>query len=105
MPRSPTSGPSSHRPSPPTPRSRPQDDPTPAQVLVGLLVRLGRLDEAIDVAAEHLAGLPDSALVCPSVAQLCQRAGQPERLARIARDQGDLVHYAAAILLSGPGAA
>jgi hypothetical protein len=73
-----------------------------AQVLVGLLLRLGRLDEAIDVAAEHLAGLRESALICPSVAQLCQRAGQAGRLARIARAQGDLVHYAAAILQAGP---
>jgi hypothetical protein len=76
----------------------------PAQILVGLLLRLGRLDEAIDVAAEHLAGLPDSALTCPSVAQLCQRAGQPGRLARIARAHGDLVRYAAAILQAGAGA-
>jgi hypothetical protein len=74
----------------------------PAQVLVGLLLRLGRLDEAIDVAAEHLAGVPESALSCPTVAQLCQRAGQPARLARIARSHGDLVHYAAAILQAGP---
>ncbi|MDR3635142.1 MAG: hypothetical protein P4L84_15165 [Isosphaeraceae bacterium] len=72
-----------------------------AQVLVGLLVRLNRLDEAIDVAAEHLALLPESALMCPSVAQLCQRAGQPDRLAHIAREHGDLVNYAAAILQNG----
>ena len=58
----------------------------------------GELDAAIDVAAEHLADLPDSSLTCPSVAQLCQRAGEPERLARIARDHGDLVNFAAARL-------
>jgi hypothetical protein len=84
-----------------------RDDPSgtyPAQVLVGLLLRLGRLDEAIDVSAAHLAGLPESALIVPGVAQLCQRAGQPGRLARIARDHGDLVHYAAAILQAGPPA-
>jgi hypothetical protein len=80
-----------------------RDDPVPAQVLVGLLARLGRLDEAIDVAAGHLAGLPESSLFCPGVSLLCQRAGQPDRLARIAREQGDLVHYAAAILQTGPG--
>jgi len=73
-----------------------------AQILVGLLLRLERLDKAIDVAAEHLTGLPESALICPSVAQLCQRAGQPERLAAIARSHGDLVHYAAAILQAAP---
>lgn len=72
----------------------------PAQVLVGLLVRLGRLDQAIEVAAENLAGLPESSLICPGVAQLCQRAGQPGRLAAIARQQGDLVNFTAAILQS-----
>ena len=50
----------------------------------------GQVEEAIDVAAEHLAGFPESALACPGIAQLCLRAGQPERLARIAREQGDL---------------
>jgi hypothetical protein len=81
--------------------SEAQEGTIPAQVLVGLLLRLGRLDEAIDVAAEFLAGVPEAALGCPSVAQLCQRAGQPARLARIARSHGDLVHYAAAILQTG----
>jgi hypothetical protein len=79
-----------------------QDGTLPAQILVGLLLRLGRLDQAIDVAAEYLATVPESALGCPTVAQLCQRAGQPARLAQIARSHGDLVHYAAAILQAGP---
>jgi len=72
----------------------------PAQTLVNLLVRLGRLDTALDVASEHLAGLPDSALFCPGVAQLCQRAGDPLRLAAIARDHRDLVNYTAALLMT-----
>ena len=76
-------------------------DPVPAQVLVGLLDRLGRLDEAIEVAAAHLAGFPESALFCPGVAQLCQRAGRPERLAEVAREHEDLVQYTAAILQAG----
>lgn len=72
-----------------------------AQMLVRMLVRLGRLDEAIDLAAEHLADLPDSMLACPSLAQLCQQAGRPDRLAKSARDRGDLVAYAAALLVPG----
>ncbi len=47
----------------------------PAQVLVNLLVRVGRLDEAIDVAAERLAHLPEQALTCPGLPQLCQQRG------------------------------
>ena len=78
------------------------DNTLSAQVLVSLLLKLNRLDEAIDIGAEYLAGLPESSLICPSVAQLCQRAGVPEKLAGICREQGDLVHYAAAILQTGP---
>jgi hypothetical protein len=73
-------------------------DILPAQVLVRLLVRVGRLEEAIDIASEHLAGLPDTMLLCPSLPQLCHRAGRPDRLAQSARSRGDLVHYAAAVV-------
>ncbi len=75
------------------------DPAVPAQTLVILLVRLGRLDEAIEVSSRYLAGLADSALFCPSVAQLCLRAGDPKRLLDIARDRRDLVNYTAALLL------
>jgi hypothetical protein len=75
-----------------------RDEAIAAQVLVRLLVRLGRSEEALDVAAEHLAHLPDSSLACPSVPQLCQSIGRLDRLAEIARSRGDLVNYAAAIL-------
>jgi hypothetical protein len=74
------------------------DPAVPAQTLVNLLVRLGRLDEAIEVSSQYLAGLPDAALFCPGVAQLCQRAGDPKRLLDIARDRRDLVNYTAALL-------
>ena len=80
------------------------EPPLAAQILVRLLLRIDRLDDALEIAAEHLSGYPDAALMCPGVAQLCQRAGQTDRLARIARTHGDLVNYAAAILQSGlPG--
>ena len=88
----------------PEPDSDPRpEESLPAQVLVRLLVRLGRLDEAIDVAAGHLRGVPDAALFCPGLAQLCHRAGRPDRLAPLARAGGDLVNYTAAILQAGPG--
>ena len=83
--------------------SEPGEPAIPAQTLVNLLVRLGRLDAAIEVASEYLAGLPDSALFCPGVAQLCQRAGDPHRLATIARDHRDLVNYTAALIQTIPG--
>jgi hypothetical protein len=83
---------------PPDPGPDDRDPAVPAQTLVNLLVRLGRLDEAIEVSRRYLAGLPDAALFCPGVAQLCHRAGDPKRLADIARDRGDLVNYTAALI-------
>jgi hypothetical protein len=74
-----------------------------AQVLVNLLVKAGKPDAAIDVAAAHLAGMPETVLSCPSLAQLCQRAGQTQRLAQLAREQGDLVTFTAARLESSSG--
>ncbi|WZP00043.1 hypothetical protein EP7_001660 [Isosphaeraceae bacterium EP7] len=74
------------------------DNAAVAQALVRLLVRLDRIDDAIDVAAEHLAGVPDSMLNCPSLAQLCHQAGRLDRLSRASRERDDLVQYAAAIL-------
>lgn len=70
------------------------DTSLPAQTLVNLLFRLGRLDEAIDASARYLGGVPNSVLFCPSLAQLCARAGAFERLAEIARSRSDLVNYA-----------
>jgi hypothetical protein len=73
-------------------------DTLPAQILVRLLVRLGRLDDAIDVSAEHLAKVPEGMLMVPALSQLCARAGRLDRLAASARALGDPVRYAAAIL-------
>jgi hypothetical protein len=76
-------------------------DSVPAQVLVRLLERLGKLEEAIRVSAEHLAGVPEAHLFCTPLPALCQRAGRPDLLARAAQDRGDLVYYVAAILHDG----
>ncbi len=75
-----------------------RDEAIAAQILVRLLTRLGRHDEALDIAADHLAHLPDAALACPTITQLCQTAGRLDRLAEIARTRGDIVNYAAALL-------
>ncbi len=81
------------------------DSAPAAQALVNLLLKLGKIDAAIDVAGAHLAGLPESALACPSFGELCQQAGQNERLAQVAREQGDLVSFTAARLQSSRDAA
>lgn len=75
------------------------DDPEstlPAQALVNLLWRLDRNDEAIDVAERELATVPESMLVCPPLAELCQRAGRMDRLAEIADRTNQPVHFLAA---------
>lgn len=82
----------------PSETDREDDGCAAAQTLVNLLVHVGQMDAAIDVASKYLAGIPESALGCPSVAQLCLRAGEPDRLARIAREEGDLVTFTAALL-------
>ncbi len=74
----------------------------PAQVLVGLLARLGRYAEAIDVSAEHLRDADPARLGCPSVFELCQAAGDFTRLRELARQRGDLLHFAAGALAQPP---
>jgi tetratricopeptide (TPR) repeat protein len=70
-----------------------------AYVLVDLLVRLNRLDEAVEIAERHLAHLDESSGF--SLAQLCQEAGRMDVLQRVSCEKGDLVKYTAA-LLQGP---
>ena len=92
------------------------DPAVPAQTLVNLLVRLGRLDEAIEVSSQYLAGLPDAALFCPGIAQLCEhrrpeeaggdcprppRPGELHRgaaLARFSREGGRLTERGVAVM-------
>ena len=74
----------------------------PAQVLVGLLVRVRRYHEAIEVSREYLAQADPARLACPSITQLCQLAQDYGQLASLAREQGDLLSFAAGLLQSDP---
>ena len=67
-----------------------------AYVLVDLLVRVDRLDEAIEVAQEHLKDIDES--IGFSFAELCQQAGRMDTLREVAREKGDLIRYTAALL-------
>ena len=79
--------------------SNPEETGTaPAQVLVTLLVRLDRYGEAVDVSLRYLNGIPAAHLGCPTVPQLCQMAGDWDRLRQLARGQSDLVSFAAAMI-------
>ena len=70
----------------------------PAQVLVALLTRLKRYPEAIQVSLDHLSQTAGEQLLCPSVPQLCQLAGDYARLKELARERGDLLSFTAASL-------
>jgi hypothetical protein len=73
----------------------------PAQVLVNLLLRLGRPKEALEVAQKHLITADPRHLSCPGVLELCQRAGDYRAFAEAARQQGDAVHYLAGLIEAG----
>lgn len=78
----------------------PEPDPygdIAAQTLVNLLVRLDRLPEAIDLAEERLAGIPLDRLICPGPLELCERAGDFDRLKSIALKTNNRIAYAAAL--------
>lgn len=73
-------------------------DTTPAEVLIELLVRLGRYADAIRASREFFpnsSGMPQS---CASAIQLCQMAGDYRQLRELARERGDLLAFAAAVI-------
>jgi hypothetical protein len=81
-----------------------QEDPMrairSAQVLVALLLRRERYQDAIQVSLDHLSGVPSSQLACPTLFQLCQLAGDSERLMKLAQEHGDLLSFAAGSIQS-----
>jgi hypothetical protein len=73
-----------------------QDKPLLAYVLTDLLMRVGNLDEAVDVAAKYLTNLGDD--VSFSFAELCAEAKRPDVFRRVAEGRGDLVGFTAALI-------
>lgn len=76
------------------------DDAKPvcAAALVTLLERLGRETEAIAVSLEHLSHVQDAGGMFPTVAELCQKAGDYRGLIDFSRQRGDLVTYLAGLV-------
>jgi hypothetical protein len=70
----------------------------PAEVLVNLLLRLGRPAEALAVARRNLAGVDNRRLTCPGISELCQQVRDYRTLAEVAREQGDPVHFVAGLI-------
>ena len=67
-----------------------------AYVIVDLLRRTGRVDEAVELAVTHLADLDESTGF--SFAEFCLEVGRLDLLRDTARDRGDLVTWAAALI-------
>ena len=77
----------------------------PAQILINLLVRVDRYRDALEVSLEYLPGAHASEIACPTAQQLCELAGDFERLAELARERGDVLTYVAAHLEAAAPAA
>jgi len=74
-------------------------DPTvAAEVLIDFLVRLRRVEEAIAVSLEYFPDPNNPSMNSPSVLQLCQMAGDHEKLRSVARRNGDVIGYAAGLI-------
>jgi hypothetical protein len=70
----------------------------PAEVLVNLLLRIGRPKEALVVARKHLASHGEGRLSCPSIVDLCQQTGDYRTLAEVAEQQGNPVNFVAGMI-------
>jgi hypothetical protein len=72
----------------------------PAEVLVNLLVRLERYPEAVEAYQRYLGTADQRRTNCPSLAELCHKAGDYQPLIEVSRQRGDLVNYTAGLLQS-----
>lgn len=70
----------------------------PAEVLVNLLLKLGRGQEALAVSRKYLGSVEGRPMSCPNLNELCQRLGDYKALAEAAKQQGDPVHYLAGLI-------
>ncbi|GAB4138775.1 MAG: hypothetical protein Tsb009_07210 [Planctomycetaceae bacterium] len=73
-----------------------QDKPMIAFVLIDLLKRIGKTEQALELANQYLRGVEEGSSF--SFSELCQQANRLDLLRECARDTGDLVTYAATLL-------
>jgi tetratricopeptide (TPR) repeat protein len=72
----------------------------PAQLLVSLLARLERFEEALDIFLQYLANENPGYLTCPTALDLCYRSRNYERMRHLARERGDVLSYTAAQVMA-----
>lgn len=73
-----------------------QDKPVFAYVLVDLLMRSNRLEEAVDIGAKYLTSLGEDVSI--SFDELCEKAGRLDVLQQVREQQEDLVGYVSALI-------
>ena len=80
-----------------------RDGYRPAEVLVELLVRLERYEDAIRAFRQYLMDAAPEDLSCPSLLRLCQMAGDFRQLRQVAKEQSDPLSYMAALIQGAGG--
>jgi len=75
-----------------------RDGYRPAEVLVELLTRVERYDDAVSAFRRYLMDAAPEDLSCPSLLQLCQMAGDFGLLKELAKEQSDPLGYLAALI-------
>jgi hypothetical protein len=70
----------------------------PAEVLVNLLLRLKRPQEALEISRRFLTKMGEGRLSCPSFVELCQQTGNYQALAEVAREQENPVNFLAGMI-------
>ena len=86
-------------------RSDPENAQFAGEVLVYLLYRVGRHGDAIEAHHEYISASFQRHTAAPSLMELGDRANDYSRVLEIAREKGDLLHYAAALVKRAGAAA
>ena len=68
------------------------------ETLVDLLVRVGKIDEALEVATQQLMGNEETIGIAPSVFEIARNPAQLKRLGDVYRSKNDLLGFAVALL-------
>lgn len=81
-------------------RASPEEDGKhfPGEILVHLLWRTGRYEEAIRAFLKYLKSYRGQLTAAPPLLELCERAGRYEALLELARERGDLLHFTAGLV-------
>lgn len=75
----------------------------PAEVLVNLLLRLNRQQDALATARKFLSHVSDGRLSCPNLVELCQQTLSFGTLAEVARENNNPVNFLAGLIGTAKG--